>query len=89
VLFDKTQPMNPINRRISIIVMNKKAEESALQDGGSVDINSETGDPMEKLIEAVSGVAMTASATEAASAVPARVAPIVGVPQANAGAVAH
>lgn len=38
VLFDKQDPFNPINRRISIIVMNKKAEESAAMDGGSVEI---------------------------------------------------
>jgi chemotaxis protein MotB len=30
VLFDKQNPFNPINRRISIIVMNKSAEASAL-----------------------------------------------------------
>ncbi|HVK93398.1 MAG TPA: flagellar motor protein MotB [Noviherbaspirillum sp.] len=40
VLFDKQDPMNPINRRISIIVMNKKAEESASREGGTVDISS-------------------------------------------------
>ena len=80
VLFDKAQPLNPINRRISIIVMNKKAEESALQDGGSVDINAETGDPLEKLQEAVSGVAMTASAPEAA---------IPGSPQTSVGSATH
>jgi chemotaxis protein MotB len=44
VLFDKDQPHNPINRRISIIVMNKKAEEAAQQDGGSVQLDAETGD---------------------------------------------
>ena len=33
VLMDKENPLNPINRRISIIVMNKKAEESAAKDG--------------------------------------------------------
>ncbi|MBC3810750.1 flagellar motor protein MotB [Undibacterium aquatile] len=38
VLFDKQDPLNPINRRISIIVMNKKAEESASQDGGAVEV---------------------------------------------------
>ena len=37
VLFDKADPLNPINRRISIIVMNKKAEEAAAKDGGSLD----------------------------------------------------
>jgi chemotaxis protein MotB len=31
VLFDKQNPLNPINRRISIIVMTKRAEESALK----------------------------------------------------------
>jgi chemotaxis protein MotB len=62
VLFDKAQPLNPINRRISIIVLNKRAEEAALKDGGSVDIDSETGDPIEeKQPDAASGVSMTDS----------------------------
>jgi chemotaxis protein MotB len=56
VLFDKENPMNPINRRISIIVMNKRAEEAAQKDGGSVDIDAETGEPLETQIEAESGV---------------------------------
>lgn len=33
-LFDKDDPLNPINRRISIIVMNKQAELDALKDDG-------------------------------------------------------
>jgi chemotaxis protein MotB len=41
VLFDKDNPFNPINRRISIIVMNKKAEENAARDGGTVTISEE------------------------------------------------
>ncbi len=40
VLFDKEDPLNPINRRISIIVMNKKAEQSASQDGGSIELTN-------------------------------------------------
>jgi chemotaxis protein MotB len=69
VLFDKAQPLNPINRRISIIVMNKKAEEAALKDGGSVDIDAETGDPLDAIQpDAASGVAGTASAPAAANA---------------------
>jgi chemotaxis protein MotB len=40
VLFDKENPLNPINRRISIIVMNKKAEQNASRDGGSLEVNS-------------------------------------------------
>jgi chemotaxis protein MotB len=42
VLFDKENPLNPVNRRISIIVMNKKAEEVASQDGGSMAISNES-----------------------------------------------
>lgn len=38
VLFDKTDPYNPINRRISIIVLNKRTVEAILNDGqGSAD----------------------------------------------------
>ncbi|MBI4809640.1 MAG: flagellar motor protein MotB [Nitrosomonadales bacterium] len=82
VLFDKQQPLNPINRRISIIVMNKKAEEAALKDGGSVDIDAETGDPLEELqLDAASGVDVTASAPQAVTAMPAENA-------AHSGAVA-
>ena len=33
VLYDKGDPFNPINRRISIIVMNKRTEEAILRDG--------------------------------------------------------
>jgi chemotaxis protein MotB len=66
VLFDKAQPLNPINRRISIIVMNKKAEEAALMDGGSVDIDSETGDPIEdRPPDAASGVGEAVAAPAA------------------------
>lgn len=36
VLFNKEEPLNPVNRRISLIVMNKKAEEAASHDGGTV-----------------------------------------------------
>jgi chemotaxis protein MotB len=41
VLFDKQNSLNPINRRISIIVMNKKAEESATHEGGTVNVSTE------------------------------------------------
>lgn len=41
VLFDKQDPFNPINRRISIIVMNKKAEDAASKDGGTVEVGNE------------------------------------------------
>jgi chemotaxis protein MotB len=41
VLFDKQDPQNPINRRISIVVMTKQAEEAALK----TDVASETPPP--------------------------------------------
>jgi chemotaxis protein MotB len=39
-LFDKENPMNPVNRRISIIVMNKQAQENAMRDEASVNLKS-------------------------------------------------
>jgi len=42
VLFNKDEPLSPINRRISLIVMNKKAEEAASHDGGTVGVNAES-----------------------------------------------
>ncbi len=40
-LFDKENPMSAANRRISIIVMNKKAEEDALRDDAAVNVPSD------------------------------------------------
>ncbi|MGY1489738.1 flagellar motor protein MotB [Methylobacillus pratensis] len=40
VLFDKDNPLNPINRRISIIIMNKKAEEETINDNGSAEVEA-------------------------------------------------
>lgn len=37
VLFDKDNPFNPINRRISIIVLNKETEDAILHDEGKLD----------------------------------------------------
>jgi chemotaxis protein MotB len=81
VLFDKAQPLNPINRRISIIVLNKRAEEAAAKDGGSVDIDAETGDPIDP--EAASGVAAAASAVAVPASAPLAAATEHGVPGAN------
>ena len=46
VLFNKDDPISPVNRRISLIVMNKKAEEAASHDGGTVGVDAE-GDAQE------------------------------------------
>ncbi|TXT25063.1 MAG: chemotaxis protein MotB [Gallionellaceae bacterium] len=60
VLFDKSDPLNPINRRISIIVMNKKAEESARNDGGTVEVETGATDAMQPIISGVSALPPTA-----------------------------
>lgn len=57
VLFDKIDPLNPINRRISIIVMNKKAEESARNDGGNVEVDADNPDAGQPLLDNPLGAA--------------------------------
>ena len=39
VLLNPRDPYDPINRRVSIIVMNKKAEEAATTDGGTIEVD--------------------------------------------------
>ncbi len=56
VLFDKQDPFNPINRRISIIVMNKKTEESASKDGGTVEVSNQA-----HVAQELTGAAATAA----------------------------
>jgi chemotaxis protein MotB len=50
VLFDKVDKFNPVNRRISIIVMNRRAEEAAESDGGRFDV-SDAGQVQERLLK--------------------------------------
>ena len=46
VLFDKTDPLNPTNRRISIIVMNKQTEDAVRnEDSKQVEIKEVAVDP--------------------------------------------
>jgi len=56
VLFDKIDPLNPINRRISIIVMNKKAEESARNDGGTVEVDAGNADVQQPVMTGVAAM---------------------------------
>jgi chemotaxis protein MotB len=70
VLYDNKDPLNPVNRRISLIVLNKKAEEAAQHDGGVVKLDdepdeAESGDPLKESVEAVSGVPATSAAVSA------------------------
>ncbi len=53
VLLDKEDPFNPINRRISIIVMNKKAEELVEKDSGSLNVPTDaSGDDVQQGLSA-------------------------------------
>ncbi|BCM25437.1 flagellar motor protein MotB [Methyloradius palustris] len=45
VLFDKANPTNPVNRRISIIIMNKKTEQDIIKDDASVNVSSDDTSP--------------------------------------------
>jgi chemotaxis protein MotB len=40
VLYDKQDPYSPINRRISIVVLNKRTQEAILRDGNVADVES-------------------------------------------------
>lgn len=40
-LLDKENPFNPTNRRISLIIMNKQAEEDAIRDEAGVQVESD------------------------------------------------
>jgi len=50
VLFDQENPLNPINRRISIIVMNEEAELAITKDGGTLEIDVEQSSDVERII---------------------------------------
>jgi chemotaxis protein MotB len=54
---DRKDPFNPVNRRISILVMNKRTEEALLRDGG------DSGDKLDVPGDADGAVKAVASAT--------------------------
>ena len=64
VLFDKDNPHNPINRRISIVVMTKEAEEAALSDSASLPL------PAPGAVEPATAPAEAAPATPAPTGTP-------------------
>lgn len=68
VLFDKEDPYNPVNRRISIIVLNK-ATEMAI--GLAEEETGQAGEPPQPPAEVVSGEASPAAALPAESVPPA------------------
>ncbi|MBK7492431.1 flagellar motor protein MotB [Nitrosomonas oligotropha] len=50
VLFDKEDPVNPINRRISIVVMNEKAEKAVTMDGQTIDVDMQA-EPNKEILQ--------------------------------------
>jgi chemotaxis protein MotB len=54
---DRQDPFNPINRRISIIVMNKRTEEAVMRDSASLDVPEQTA-------AAAAAAAVTAAAAK-------------------------
>ncbi|MDV6341562.1 flagellar motor protein MotB [Nitrosomonas sp. Is35] len=50
VLFDKEDPVNPINRRISIVVMNEKAEKAVTVDGQTIDVDMQA-EPSKEILQ--------------------------------------
>lgn len=50
VLFDKEDPVNPINRRISIVVMNEKAKKAVTMDGQTIDVDMQA-EPNKEILQ--------------------------------------
>ncbi|MDR0440484.1 MAG: motility protein MotB, partial [Candidatus Accumulibacter sp.] len=44
VLFDKNDPLSPSNRRINIVVLNKRTEEAMLMEDGYATVSVESPD---------------------------------------------
>jgi chemotaxis protein MotB len=79
VPFNKDDPNDPVNRRISIVVMNKKAEEAITKESASVDVSNQE-QAKQELGSSAPGAAASGSPTQAATvptavAQPTRVAP--------------
>jgi chemotaxis protein MotB len=55
VLFDKDDPLSPTNRRISIVVLNKRTEESMLQEDGYASVTVEGSDSAESALSPEEG----------------------------------
>ena len=65
ILFDKNDPLNPVNRRISIIVMNKRAEEALLNPDAAnadPDVRAEAASDVSAAVQATAQPAAAAPA---------------------------
>jgi chemotaxis protein MotB len=65
-LYDKKNPFNPINRRISIIVMNKKAAERVIEDESMLHVTNRQD--VEAMIETVKGTELETTLPEVGEA---------------------
>ena len=72
VPFNKENPLSPVNRRISLVVMNKKAEEAAQHDGGIVKLDTDmdeagVGDTIVDALSSAKEESLTSPVTEVPS----------------------
>lgn len=80
-LYDKENPFNPINRRISIIVMNKEAEERVINDESAVRVTKKQD--AESIAETVNESTSENSLTVKAMVPDQEVSPIVSPEEAS------
>ena len=52
VLFDRNDPLSPANRRINIVVLNKRTEEAMLHEDGNATVDVDSGEPADSLFDA-------------------------------------
>jgi chemotaxis protein MotB len=60
VHLDRDDPFNPINRRISILVMNKRTENAVLHDGTPLEVPGESADAAVKAVAEATGAGVAA-----------------------------
>jgi chemotaxis protein MotB len=70
VLFVKDEPLNPINRRISIIVMTRRAEDAALSTDAPFFVTTAPGEPVSTALPAEDAAPADGAASVAAPAGP-------------------
>ena len=83
VPFNRADPMDPANRRISIIVMSKQAADAAIGDGPSFDVNAmRKAAPAAAAAPVPAPTAVTPTAVTSTEVAPSAVAPSAVAPTA-------
>jgi len=59
---DRADPFNPINRRISIIVMNKRTEDAVMRDAATLDVPAQDGEAAAQAVNSATGAGTTPAA---------------------------